>query len=46
MPFFKWNRWLADLVEKIQFEYAYKKKTEFEYAKRLANKFEVRDGYF
>ena len=35
LPFYKWNDWLKDVVDKLQFEYIYKKKTEFEYAKLL-----------
>ena len=34
-PFYQWNEWIKDIVEKLQFEYIYKKKTEFEYAKLL-----------
>ena len=36
LPFFKWNDWLKECVERLQFEYIYKKKTEFEYAKMLS----------
>ena len=35
-PFYKWNDWIKETVEKLQFEYIYKKKTEFEYAKLLS----------
>ena len=36
MPFYMWNNWLKDCIEKLNFEYIYKKKTEFEYAKILS----------
>ena len=41
-----WNNWLKDCIEKLNFEYIYKKKTEFEYAKILSQKYEVKDSYF
>ena len=25
-PFYQWNEWIKDIVEKLQFEYIYKKK--------------------
>ena len=34
------------MVEKLNFEYIYKKRTEFEYAKLLAERYEVKDTYF
>ena len=37
LPFFKWNEWLKQMVEKMQFEHIYKKKTEYEYSKMLSN---------
>ena len=46
LPFFKWNDWLRKQVDMLQFEQMYKKKTEFEYAKRLAERYEVREGHF
>ena len=45
-PFYKWNEWLKDIIEKLNFEYIYKKRTEFEYAKLLAERYEVKDTYF
>ena len=46
MPFFKWNKWISDQVQMLEFEYIYKKKTEFEYSKILEQKYQIKDTYF
>jgi hypothetical protein len=46
MPFFKWNEWLKNQIQKLEFEYIYKKKTEFEYSKILEKKYQIKESYF
>jgi hypothetical protein len=46
LPFFMWNEWLRVCIERLQFEFIYKKTSEFEYAKVLSKKFELNELYF
>jgi len=46
VPFYEWNAWLKNMIEKLEFENIYKKKTEYEYSKMLNKKYSVKDSYF